>query len=50
LLALRWWDWPHEAEQANLPQLMRGEIDRLRPLQGNNKKRFHPDPGWKVLS
>ena len=29
LLALRWWDWPHETVQANLPLMMRGDIDRL---------------------
>ena len=33
LLALRWWDWPHETIEANLPLLMHGEIDQLVNIQ-----------------
>lgn len=29
LLELRWWDWPVEKIRANLPRIMKGEIDKL---------------------
>ena len=29
LLELQWWNWPVEKIRANLPRIMRGEIDKL---------------------
>ncbi|MDD3470729.1 MAG: CatB-related O-acetyltransferase [Thermoguttaceae bacterium] len=29
LLALKWWDWPHETVKRQLPQIMRGDLEHL---------------------
>ena len=34
LLALQWWNWPHETVQANLSLIMSGEIERLSSIVG----------------